>query len=165
MIVVFLISGLWHGASWSFVLWGLFHALLQIFEQIIHLSKKASNSIIRFLKIILNFVLITISWVFFKITDVKQALVILQKALFFPSFKLNLDLLKISPKELSIALFFILIIVILDLLRNHFDMIKWFRKRNFVFRFLIYILLFSSFLILGVYGTGYDANQFIYIQF
>ena len=131
----------------------------------IHLSKKASNSIIRFLKIILNFVLITISWVFFKITDVKQALAILQKALFFPSFKLNLDLLKISPKELSIALFFILIIVILDLLRNHFDMIKWFRKRNFVFRFLIYILLFSSFLILGVYGTGYDANQFIYIQF
>lgn len=165
LIVVFLISGLWHGASWSFVLWGLFHALLQIFEQIIYLSKKASNSIIRFLKIILNFILITISWVFFKITDVKQALAMLQKALFFPSFNLNLDLLKISPNELSIALCFILIIVILDLLRNHFDMIKWFRKRNFVFRFLIYILLFSSFLILGVYGTGYDANQFIYIQF
>lgn len=165
LIIVFLISGLWHGASWSFVFWGLFHGLLQIVEQLTHLSKKASNSLVRCLKILLNFILVTISWVFFKVTDIHQALAMLQKALFFPSFKLNLSLLKISPTELMIALFFISVIIILDMLRSHTNMIKWFRKRNLIIRFFVYILLFSTFLILGVYGTGYDANQFIYIQF
>ena len=165
LIIVFLISGLWHGASWSFVFWGLFHGLLQIVEQLIHLSKETSNSWVRCLKILLNFILVTISWVFFKVTDIHQALAMLQKALFFPSFKLNLNVLKISPTELMIALFFISVIIILDILRNRADMIKWFRKRNLIIRFFVYIILFSTFLILGVYGTGYDANQFIYIQF
>ena len=165
LIIVFLISGLWHGASWSFVFWGLFHGLLQIVEQLIHLSKETSNSWVRCLKILLNFILVTISWVFFKVTDIHQALAMLQKALFFPSFKLDLNVLKISPTELMIALFFISVIIILDILRNRADMIKWFRKRNLIIRFFVYIILFSTFLILGVYGTGYDANQFIYIQF
>ena len=164
-MIVFLVSGLWHGASWSFVLWGFFHGLLQIIEQLLHLSKKAVIPIVRCFKVLLNFILITITWVFFKIPNAHQAFSILGKALFFPSFKLNLDQLQISSNELLFALGFIVIIIILDLFRNKKDMVKWFRNRNIIFRFSLYLILFTVFLILGVYGSGYDANQFIYIQF
>lgn len=165
LMIVFLVSGLWHGASWSFVLWGFLHGILQVIEQLLHLSKKAINPIVRCFKILLNFLLVTITWVFFKIPDARQAFSILGKALFFPSFKLNLDQLQISSNELLFALGFIVIIMILDLLRSKQDMVRWFRNRNIIFRFSLYLILFSVFLILGVYGSGYDANQFIYIQF
>ena len=165
LMIVFLVSGLWHGASWNFVLWGFLHGILQVIEQLLHLSKKAINPIVRCFKILLNFLLITITWVFFKIPDARQAFSILGKALFFPSFKLNLDQLQISSNELLFALGFIVIIIILDLLRSKQDMVRWFRNRNIIFRFSLYLILFSVFLILGVYGSGYDANQFIYIQF
>lgn len=83
IFIVFFISGLWHGASWNFVLWGVINGLLVIIEQIVNPLKsyvyrklcvdEKNESIILFQRAFV-FCMITITWVFFNVSDVKMAI-------------------------------------------------------------------------------------------
>ena len=84
LLIVFLISGLWHGAAWNFVIWGLIHAVILIVEKNIKLkitpSSKILKSIYNFSRIVLTFIIVTIAWVFFRAKTLDQALVILTRS-------------------------------------------------------------------------------------
>ena len=69
-LVVFAASGLWHGARWTFVLWGLFHGVLMVLELL--LPKKKEQH--RWLWVGLTFCAVTISWIFFRSNTLEQAL-------------------------------------------------------------------------------------------
>ena len=71
--IVFLLSGLWHGASWNFIIWGAFHGFFLVFEKLI--SRKKSRN---FLWIPLTFVIVTTGWVFFRIEGVSDAVLVLK---------------------------------------------------------------------------------------
>ena len=68
--VVFLLSGLWHGSSWNFIIWGIFHGLFLILDRmfLIKLSEKYGN----YFSIPFTFFIITISWVIFKIDNLNH---------------------------------------------------------------------------------------------
>lgn len=70
LIIVFFCTGLWHGASWSFVIWGLFHGFFLVLERIINLEK-----ILRFkvLQWIYAMTVVIVGWVFFRVEDIKMA--------------------------------------------------------------------------------------------
>ena len=70
--VVWFLTGLWHGASWNFVIWGLYYFVLLMIERYVigkHPSKLSSEW-----KVIITFILVTIGWVFFSFTDFTQML-------------------------------------------------------------------------------------------
>lgn len=69
--IVFLISGLWHGASWCFVFWGAFHGFFLIIDRLFWL--KASARLPKFLNIALTFVVVLIGWAFFRIENIGEA--------------------------------------------------------------------------------------------
>ena len=69
-LVVFAASGLWHGARWTFVLWGLFHGALMVLELL--LPKKKEQH--RWLRVGLTFCAVTLSWIFFRSNTLEQAL-------------------------------------------------------------------------------------------
>ncbi len=69
--VVFLLSGLWHGASWNFVLWGAWHGLFLIFDRMFLL--KFYKVIGRSLSVIITFLIVVIGWVFFRIENINDA--------------------------------------------------------------------------------------------
>lgn len=71
--IVFLLSGLWHGASWNFIIWGAFHGFFLVFEKLIP-RKKSRN----FLWMPLTFVIVTTGWVFFRIESLSDAVLVLK---------------------------------------------------------------------------------------
>lgn len=72
LIVVFLISGLWHGASWNFVFWGGFHGFFLILDRIFLL--KLMSKLGKIPSIIITFFLVMIGWVFFRIENMDSAI-------------------------------------------------------------------------------------------
>ena len=80
--MVFILSGIWHGAAWNFFLWGFIHAFLYLAEHFMGLQRKNFKINYWYLKIFSGFaifILVTISWVFFRIEDASTAFAILSK--------------------------------------------------------------------------------------
>jgi alginate O-acetyltransferase complex protein AlgI len=69
--LVFLLSGLWHGAGWNFIIWGALHGLFLTLDRLFWL--KLSNRWAKWVKIIFTFFLINLSWVFFRLDNLVQA--------------------------------------------------------------------------------------------
>lgn len=79
--VVFLISGLWHGASWNFVIWGIFHGFFIIIDRLFY--KKVSNRISRFIAVPICYLLVLIGWVFFRSETLGDSIFFLEKMFVF----------------------------------------------------------------------------------
>ena len=71
LVVVFAISGIWHGASWNFLLWGLYHGAFLILDRLF--LRKALDSIPAFCSRIITFSFVVVGWVFFAIEDFSVA--------------------------------------------------------------------------------------------
>jgi alginate O-acetyltransferase complex protein AlgI len=79
--LVFLASGLWHGASWSFILWGAYHGLFLVLERGFLL--KIYEKIGKFPSMLITFFFVVIGWVFFRIENISDAFVFLKRLFVF----------------------------------------------------------------------------------
>lgn len=89
VIIVFLVSGIWHGANWTFILWGGVHGLANVANRIFAKAWNKSNKIFQWL---CTFVFINVTWLIFRAENVKQAFYLLQKAFRFDSCTFNYHL-------------------------------------------------------------------------
>ena len=71
LFIVFLLSGLWHGASWNFIIWGAFHGLFLVLERLFLL--KAYDKIGKIIPTLLTFLIVVVGWVYFRTDDLGQA--------------------------------------------------------------------------------------------
>jgi alginate O-acetyltransferase complex protein AlgI len=94
LIITFLVSGLWHGASWTFVIWGIFHGLFIIIERVFEMKIKKIPS---FIRIFSTFIIVHLLWVLFRSESFEKAIDI-YKALF--NFK-SIELLLLSNLTLD----------------------------------------------------------------
>lgn len=74
VIITFLVSGLWHGASWNFVVWGGIHGLAQVCENVFSIKKADGKGFIVFLRRIVVFTFVLFSWIFFRVENIHQGL-------------------------------------------------------------------------------------------
>jgi alginate O-acetyltransferase complex protein AlgI len=81
LIIVFALTGLWHGANWTFLVWGLYHGALLIFERATNWNDRKSSVALRRASTML---LVAVGWVFFRSQDIPRALAML-RAMFIPS--------------------------------------------------------------------------------
>ena len=166
IMIVFLVSGLWHGASWTFVIWGLLHGLYQVIGILTSKLRekiKFNNKILSSLKIVFTFLLVTFAWIFFRASTFTDAIYVITNS--FKNFDLNLMSLGLDKYNLIFMFASVVLIVIFDILRLKVDLYRWLQKRNIVIRWIIYFALIWIILIFGIYGPGYSENTFIYIQF
>ena len=77
ILVVYLVSGIWHGAGWTFILWGLLHGLAQVLER---LWGKRRDALPRWARWAMTFLFINLAWIFFRAPDVSSALLLLKTA-------------------------------------------------------------------------------------
>jgi len=163
IFIVFLISGLWHGANWTFVFWGFLNALFFIPTIIITTdSKKSIEAIAKshqknvkmFLSIILTFSITCIGWIFFRSVTITDAFGYLQRIVDFESFSVQyLSIERYSLEPLILIMFFIAI-EWMNQAYEHPFIGKFVWLKTWIV--ILFILLF------GVYSNALD---FIYFQF
>lgn len=174
-LVVFLLSGLWHGPSWSFVLWGFLNGTYIVAEDII---KKFTGTlriclprvIKRIFGVIITFILVDFSWIFFRAPGLNSAVSILKGMLTFNHANALRDntihfyIMEIHTFRFMI--FSIAVLLIVDIFHYcGFHFRSYISQKNIIFRWLFYWLLIMIILIFGIWGPQFDKSAFIYFQF
>lgn len=171
--IIFILSGFWHGANWTFIIWGVIHALFFLPILLLklnrnHLEIVAENSVFpswkEFFQMFSTFVLVTFAWVFFRANTFEIAINYLRKIfidLFFFNYYISaMDFISI---HIGKSLVFLLLMFIL---------LEWIGRKNThvlekltIFNFFIPKFLFYFTLIFLIIIFDTNNFQFVYFQF
>jgi len=155
--VVFLVSGLWHGANWTFIVWGALHGVFQIiYLQFIRNDEKPNSKFRTFINQIFVFTLVCFAWIFFRADSVSDAVIYISKIFEF-DFSINLAQLCAfkGPFNLLISLGVIVLLFVSYLFPKGMNFKD--NKHHFIFSiFALFLIIF-----IGVNGEP----TFIYFQF
>lgn len=164
LMLTMLLGGLWHGANWTFVIWGFLHGSYLIVQRIIQPVSRFLSSILPKLlfsvtSIFITFLLVNIAWVFFRSQSVSQAFEILHKIFSFN----DVSIAALKPKFQILKIIVILVILVSgELVYYLFEkrIKQWVSKYQYlpfgVCIVLLWLILF--------FGT-FSSNNFIYFQF
>ena len=158
ILFVFALSGFWHGANYTFIIWGFLHGLFYIIEKgFVKLIPETikTNQLFLVIGAISTFLLVTLIWVFFRAENFDKALLVLKQC-FTYTFEAKNDLLINIQTLAMLAIFIVFEIVIY---KSRFDL--FFQNQKTVIRWIIYILLAFCLLLF----SGIQSFQFIYFQF
>lgn len=155
IILTFLVSGIWHGANWTFIFWGLIHGIAQCIEKIFGFNNKEKNKWLVPIRIALTFTIVNFAWIFFRLPSISDGFKVVDHIFSFGYP--YIDLLTMSH-----ALFAIVIVIPIELLME-FDNQKFhaFLSSHTLLRWLSYMFMILSILLFGVLNSG----QFIYVSF
>lgn len=172
LFMVFLISGLWHGANWTFVFWGALHGLYLVFaiisanlrENLAKLSGLGNLPWLRnALKVFVTYHLVWFAWIFFRANSISDAFLIIERMLMLDisSDALGNISLTLGTGEFLIAIAFIAFMEMVHLFQTRISLQQWFTARPLYFRWLVYYTLLLSITLFGVFSR----SEFIYFQF
>ncbi len=171
-LVVFLVSGLWHGAAGHFLFWGGIHGVAEELEICsTKLSASAQKSkfskTARWLSRGGTFICVSAFWVFFRAENTRSALGMYGHI--FRNFMLHWDgcfLPGLAREFWEPVLLAVAAVFLIDFIHERNISIRlWLDRRTKAFRWLCYIALFVSILLFGAYGGENNRNAFIYFQF
>ena len=177
-IVTWFVTGVWHGASWNFIVWGLLNcAVILISQELMPLYERfharfpdlQNKFYYRLFQIARTFLLMSS----LRILDCYRSVRLSAKMYFSMFTTWNLpELLTegIAKLGLSAADYVLLIVgiclmIAVSLIQCRGSVREQIEKKGFVITYAVYAALFVSILLFGAYGIGYDSNQFIYNQF
>ena len=168
ILIVFVISGLWHGSTMMFLIWGLGHALLHILEGGLRPLFREQKWV-NYLKpvwIIINFAFVAVLWVFFRSETMAEAMGILNRMTMIHGLpSISYETAMVTQNELVWTYILIIILIVIDFLRYHRDMIEFLADRFIITRWVFYAVVIVISIIFGVYGPGYHPEDFIYVTF
>ena len=158
IFVTFLVSGIWHGANWTFIFWGILHGVFQIIEKMFGWQKCNTHRLsIRLLRIFLTFILVTIAWIFFRQPTIGNAFGVIERictekgSVFVP-----------SNKDVVFSLLSVFAVVFVDVFREfHYQRFLRLLAAPKAVRWAVYYIL----LLLILWSGVFDSSQFIYVSF
>lgn len=179
VLIVFIVSGLWHGVGISYVIWGMLHGIYQIIGAVFKPVREKITNILCLdkkskaydgLRTVITFFLINEAWIFFRITDFKQATYVFVQSLIdlTPWSITNGSIYNygININQWHILIIFIIFAVIVDAMHEkQINIRESISRQHILIRWTIYLAAIISVLLFGVYGIGYDAKSFIYMNF
>jgi alginate O-acetyltransferase complex protein AlgI len=169
--VTFFLSGLWHGAEWSFVVWGLLQAVYLNLERAFHRGKEPPKSPpLHLLAIVTTFALSCFSLIFFRAANIEEALYVVRHLLWgigSPVLYVKTALSTLNPGMIETAVLAgaLLLLFLFDLADERTDAIAMVSRWPVAIRWACYLGLVMIVLVFGVYGPGYDVKAFTYFQF
>lgn len=158
LMIVFFLSGLWHGASLTFVLWGILNGFFVIvFDRIFKAGKRINCFIV--------FISWSLSLILFRAPDVNFATEFTKHLFEYNGIDM-VGSFGIGTRELIFAIFLIIGLVIWEMNQEKWGgkLLRWIEKRSFLFYYTTAVLIIMSIILLGRYGIGNDSS-FIYFQF
>jgi alginate O-acetyltransferase complex protein AlgI len=166
LFIVFVVSGFWHGANWTFIIWGALNGFYLVMALVTHkirtrIDRQLESTFlfgpVKFLKIILTFFLISFSWIFFRAESIDEAMAVINKIISFRG-----SVYFESPSMMLYCFFAIIFLLITEFKHEKFQHLALFvSSRSPIVRQLSYASLVILILLLGVF----DGGQFIYFQF
>lgn len=158
IFLTFLVSGIWHGANWTFIIWGMIHGLFQIVEKMFGLNNIKSNGWGRFIRVLITFFIVNIAWVFFRMPTLNQANDVINKM--FSNHQGTL--VTITPTMRLFIIVSISVVVLKDLIDEFLPQrYTLFHHKHALVRWTVYVVLMCLILTCGVF----DNSQFIYVSF
>ena len=175
ILIVFIVSGFWHGANWTFIVWGVLHGVFLIFSliknKILPVRKNvASSKVLNLLNILSTFILVMLAWIFFRVKTISDGVYYL-KSLFTGIWKevskaiaiQKIDFGVIGFNKIQIALSFGLIIFLelIHTLQGQKSLRNALASKPIYLRWATYYSLVLAIIFLGVF----EKREFIYFQF
>jgi alginate O-acetyltransferase complex protein AlgI len=174
LFIVFLISGLWHGANWTFIIWGALNGFYLVFGLLTKHYREKINEILHFdrlpvLSVLSTFLLIMFAWIFFRAHDVNSAFYIAKHIftglpdLFNSTVNHTLvpENLGLSKKNFRLSLLLIIFLETIHYLQKKRNLTEMFLHKPVYIRWSVYYLYIFAIIFLGVF----ENRQFIYFQF
>jgi alginate O-acetyltransferase complex protein AlgI len=163
IMVTFLVSGVWHGANWTFIFWGFIHGMLQCIEKILGIDPKGKYSnhpLFRKLtpiRILITFLLVNFAWILFRLPSLEVANIVFSKIFTWEGSGLFLP----SNSTLAFMLIALTIVISKEICEEYFSKIQLFNNQNVVVRWSSYLIIITLIMLCGVF----DSSQFIYVKF
>jgi alginate O-acetyltransferase complex protein AlgI len=177
LFVVFLVSGFWHGANWTFVLWGALHGFYLIFAIVSEktrnkLGDKLSLNRVTWLKNLLNvlvtFGLTSFAWIFFRAKNVSTAFYIIKRLPYsikdLAHFIITSDSWlgsAIPVNKLAVSFIVIAILLVIEFLQGKVNLYDVFKRQPVYIRWSAYFAILITMFLYGEFGD----RTFIYFQF
>jgi len=183
IMVVFVVSGLWHGAAWTFVIWGALHGAFlsvgaitePIRKKVWNRLEKATQTRLSFhaagfhawplaymrqwVAVLVTFHLVCFGWVFFRANSLPDVILLLQQAILFSDFQVALP--AFGVRELIISFISIFILLGVQIIERREDVRSFLSGRPTWLRWSVYL---SVILMIAWFGQ-FEARDFIYFQF
>ena len=155
IMVTFTISGIWHGANWTFIAWGALHGLLQCAEKKIGWAKREWKGTPRICHMMLTFSMVCLTWIIFRANSLKEAVSVIQGIITHPGapYVQMADFIAIG-----IALF---IVACREVAEEWHTGIRVSDSQSWVVRHLYITTMIAYIILFGVL----NGDQFIYFQF
>ena len=169
LLTTFLISGLWHGANWTFLIWGGIHGIAQVFENILFPKSRRIDckGIAWLIRVLLVFCFCSFSWIFFASNTVSDAGYIITHMLdgvSSPAAYLHggFSSIELGRRPLLFLIPSLMILMIYDYKSLKMDVIATISNKKAAVRWIVYII-FMLWMIINIPAT--NATEFIYFQF
>ncbi|HLO59716.1 MAG TPA: MBOAT family O-acyltransferase [Bacteroidales bacterium] len=166
--IVFVVSGLWHGANWTFVIWGALHGFYQIFGKLTQPARDRFNTLIgmnkipgihKTIQIAITFMLASFAWIFFRARSLDDAMYIVTHIFSVRTFQ-NLNLFEFRA-DMVMGVLLIILLMLLDVLEEKIKISEKLRLSPSAVRWTVYGVSVLALMIFGIWKSA----DFIYFQF
>ena len=160
IIIVFVVSGMWHGVGGTFFVWGLLHGVLYVAERLFIRTKKTYR--------VLTYIVVSWLWVFFRADNVSHAWDIMRNIIINPK---GMEFSGVLAQGLNVANLILLaiamvVMIIIDVNSSRdVKVVDKIFEMKLPIRWIVLYALIIGIIVFGVYGPGYDATRFIYDKF
>jgi alginate O-acetyltransferase complex protein AlgI len=174
LFIVFLVSGLWHGANWTFVIWGALHGFYLVFALVSNRLKKDPNkefffNRVPFLSVLTTFLLATFAWIFFRANNLDSAFYIVQHMFSGIPDLVNkvishqpvLEYIGLSKRDMILSVLLIIFLESVHHIQSKKNISEIICAKPAYFRWTVYYGVVLAIIFLGVF----ENRQFIYFQF
>jgi D-alanyl-lipoteichoic acid acyltransferase DltB (MBOAT superfamily) len=174
LFFVWFCNGLWHGASIKYIVYGLYYYVFMMLGELLKpffdktkhkLHIKNNNKIFELFQIMRTFIIVNIGMLLFKSVDLLEFLGYIRKI--FTSYDFS-EVMVVFPTKGDLALpliGFVIVLIVGVLKEKSVDIRLWLIDHTFVIRWIVYLFLIFSTMVLGVYGVEYGEGAAIYAQF
>lgn len=176
LVCTFAVSGIWHGSTWKYLLWGGVHSGYQIAGDITQniqdrffnqFQMPEGSKLRRLFQQLYIFCCVTVAWVIFRADSLKTGIRMLLSIIRYPNPWIFLDnslfRLGLNQKEWEVLAVSLLLLLFVSMLHEKGVSVRdWFSRQHLGVRWGIYFCAICGIWVLGTYGFGFDANDFIY---
>lgn len=179
LMIVFLVSGLWHGAAGTYVVWGFIHGVYQVIGGLTRPMRNQCNQIFalkpdsighKALSALITFILVDFAWIFFRAESLSAAIEMIKSMVHLGNISIlwngALYDLGIGFKSFLVLMFGIAVLLFADFMKyKGIQIRKVILEQELWCRWICYLSMALFILVFGIWGGSYDAASFIYFQF